>query len=241
MDNRPIQSSKSERIARKTGMYVSLLICLAALIIGFWSAINRTSRLSAQNTAMSQTAQTSRTAAATTEARLVGAQQTDVKAEQNRGKASPKTAAPTTEKATINPVATFFAMPVGGNIIKDYSEKELKYSNTYKDWRLHTGVDIAAKKGTQIHAAGNGKVLEVKEDKLLGNTVVIDHGNGIVASYSGLLKPLVKAGQTVEAGTTIGGIGEIPCESLDESHLHLAVSVNGKAANPIEALSLGEE
>lgn len=237
MDNKPIESSKSERIARKTGMYISLLICMAALIIGFWSAINRTSRLSANNVGVTHTT--------TAQIQQAGAQQTSVaaNAESTSAKAttSAKTAAITTEKATINPTATFFAMPVGGNIIKDYSEKELKYSNTYKDWRLHTGIDIAAKKGTQVHAAGNGKVTEVTDDKLLGSTVVIDHGNGIVASYSGLLKPLVKVGQIIEAGTTIGGIGEVPSESLDEAHLHFAVKVNGKTANPIEALNLGEE
>ena len=237
MDNRPIESSKSERIARKTGMYVSLLICMAALIIGFWSAINRTSRLSANNVSVTHTS--------AAQIKQAGAQQTSVAAntESTSAKAttSTKTAEITTEKATINPTATFFAMPVGGNIIKDYSEKELKYSNTYKDWRLHTGIDIAAKKGTQVHAAGNGKVTEVTDDKLLGSTVVIDHGNGIVASYSGLLKPLVKVGQIIEAGTTIGGIGEVPSESLDEAHLHFAVKVNGKTANPIEALNLGEE
>ena len=237
MDNKPIESSKSERIARKTGMYISLLICMAALIIGFWSAINRTSRLSANNVGVTHTT--------TAQIQQAGAQQTSVaaNAESTSAKAttSAKTAAITTEKATINPTATFFAMPVGGNIIKDYSEKELKYSNTYKDWRLHTGIDIAAKKGTQVHAAGNGKVAEVTDDKLLGSTVVIDHGNGIVASYSGLLKPLVKVGQIIEAGTTIGGIGEVPSESLDEAHLHFAVKVNGKTANPIEALNLGEE
>lgn len=237
MDNKPIESSKSERIARKTGMYISLLICMAALIIGFWSAINRTSRLSANNVGVTHTS--------AAQIKQAGAQQTSVaaktEAESTKAPTSAKTAENTTEKATINPTATFFAMPVGGNIIKDYSEKELKYSNTYKDWRLHTGIDIAAKKGTQIHAAGNGKVTEVTDDKLLGSTVVIDHGNGIVASYSGLLKPLVKVGQIIEAGTTIGGIGEVPSESLDEAHLHFAVKVNGKTENPIEALNLGEE
>ena len=237
MDNKPIESSKSERIARKTGMYISLLICMAALIIGFWSAINRTSRLSANNVGITHTS--------SAQIQQAGAQQTSVaaktEAESTKAPTSAKTAENTTEKATINPTATFFAMPVGGNIIKDYSEKELKYSNTYKDWRLHTGIDIAAKKGTQVHAAGNGKVTEVTDDKLLGSTVVIDHGNGIVASYSGLLKPLVKVGQIIEAGTTIGGIGEVPSESLDEAHLHFAVKVNGKTANPIEALNLGEE
>lgn len=236
MDNKPIESSKSERIARKTGMYVSLLICLAALIIGFWSAINRTSRLSANNVG------TVHTSAAKTQVRQVGAQPTSVAANtQTESTALSNSAAITTEKAAINPTATFFAMPVGGDIIKDYSEKELKYSNTYKDWRLHTGIDIAAKKGTQIHAAGNGKIAEVKDDKLFGSTVVIDHGNGIVASYSGLLKPLVHVGQIVEAGTTIGGIGEVPCESLDEAHLHLSVTVKGETANPIEALHLNDD
>lgn len=234
MDNRPIESSKSERIARKTGMYISLLICIAALIIGFWSAINRTSRLSAGNYGETHTS--------AAQIKQAGAQQTSIAAKTEvESSTSASTFAAATEQATINPTATFFAMPVGGSIIKDYSESELKYSNTYKDWRLHTGVDIAAKKGTQVHAAGNGKITEVTDDKLLGSTVVIDHGNGIVASYSGLLKPLVKVGQIVEAGTTIGGIGEVPCESLDEAHMHLSVTVNGKTANPIEALSLDGE
>lgn len=232
MDNKPIEETKKEKNIKRAGMYISLFVCIATLIIGFWSAYNRTSKLnSSMNTTAAQNSQQ------TNAVKQAQNPQTDITA-QTTVKATLSTAAKTTQSETVSPTATFFTMPVGGEIIKNYSDTDLQYSKTYKDWRLHCALDIAAEKGTQVHASGNGKVTNVYEDSLLGNVVEIDHGNGIVAYYCGLNSALVKVGQTVEVGKTIGGIGEIPSESSDAMHLHFAVKVNGKTQNPVKALNL---
>ncbi len=231
MDNRPIEEPKNERIVKKTGMYISLFICIAALILGFWSAVNRTAKLSAKGAVT--------TANYSQIVKEVERRQTDVTADNTEQTNSPTVNTPT-ESPTVSPTADFFVIPVGGETVKGYSASELQYSKTYKDWRIHTGVDIAAAKGTEVHSAGNGTVLAVYEDDLLGNVVKIDHGNDIIAFYCGLNSPTVKVGQVVEVGQTLGGIGDIPCESVDETHMHFAVTVKEEWADPIAALGITE-
>ncbi|MGN0557179.1 MAG: peptidoglycan DD-metalloendopeptidase family protein [Acutalibacteraceae bacterium] len=233
MDNRTIEESRNERVVKKSGMYVALVICMLALILGFWSAINRTSRLTAANNAR-PTVGVSTEKVTKNRAERVEQNQTRVAAPTEAKK--PTEAAD--EETAVSPVATFFTMPVGGEIIKGFSKTELQYSKTYLDWRLHCGVDIAADKGTEVHAAGNGKVRDIYEDKLLGNVIEIDHGNGITAHYCGVGTPLVKIGQTVVAGKTIGGLGSVPCESVDKYHLHFAVMKDGDWVDPIAVMKL---
>lgn len=50
----------------------------------------------------------------------------------------------------------YFILPVGGKILKDYDDRNLQYSETYKDWRLHLALDIAANKGTAVFSACKG-------------------------------------------------------------------------------------
>lgn len=138
------------------------------------------------------------------------------------------------------PVATFFTLPITGEVIKGYSESELVYSKTYGDMRLHLGLDIKANKGDAVKASGDGVVLGIAKDPLYGTMVTIDHGNGITGLYCGLSdKPSVKQGQTVTAGQNIGAVGDIPCESNDECHLHLAFKDNNKYISPLSLINLG--
>lgn len=227
MNNTPIDESTTLRNAKKTGMYISLFVCVAALVLGFGSAVNRTTKLASQNV-------TSKAAYSTT------AVQTTTKAQTKENKFAKifATTQPTAEKTTKSTVASFFVMPVGGEITMPFSNTELQYSKTYCDWRMHFGVDITAKKGTEVHAAGNGAVSDVYEDELLGNVVVIDHGNGIVAYYCGIDVVTVKKGDAIDVGQLLGGIGDIPSESVEQNHLHFAVMKSGKWVDPIKTLSI---
>ena len=134
-------------------------------------------------------------------------------------------------------VADYFVYPLTGEIIKDYSDKQLLYSKTYDDWRVHKGVDIKGSFGENIHAAGDGMVKEVYYDELYGNTMVIDHGNGILIYYCGLDKMDFKAGQSVLANQTIATLGELPFENLEGVHLHLEVKKDGENINPMDIIS----
>ena len=83
-----------------------------------------------------------------------------------------------------------------------------------------------------------GTVSEVYEDGLMGTTVVLDHGNGLITTYCNLAgSPAVQAGQTVEAGEIIGAVGgSAIAESSLEPHLHLEASLNGQVVDPREYL-----
>lgn len=130
-------------------------------------------------------------------------------------------------------VAENFVYPVGGNMLKAFSDEELVYSKTFGDLRLHIGLDLECEKGSAVGACGNGVVVAVINDPMLGKYVEIDHGNGIVARYCGLAdKVSVKEGNIVSAGTKLGLIGEVPNECADDTHLHLEFYKDEIPVNP---------
>lgn len=133
----------------------------------------------------------------------------------------------------------YFILPVGGKILKDYDDRNLQYSETYKDWRLHLALDIAANKGTAVFSAAKGTVEDIYEDSLLGTVVKINHGSGLVAYYCGLnSSPSVKKGEQIDGGYQIGAIAEIPCESVEENHLHLIMEQDGSPVSPLKVMEM---
>ena len=137
-------------------------------------------------------------------------------------------------KPKPNVTETTFIMPVAGGVLKPYGESE--YSMTFEDWRAHGGVDLKASKGATVMAIGEGEVKSFGWDDLLGYVLVIDH-SGIEVSYCGLSdKPTVKEGDRVKCGQTIGILADIPSETVEESHLHLEVRVNGERVEPLAAI-----
>lgn len=134
-----------------------------------------------------------------------------------------------------------FLLPCGTQIIKDFSRGELVQSKTMGDYRVHNGIDFKAEKGGDVKAVDNGKVANVSENSLWGWVVEIDHGNNMTARYCGLMKnPPVKKGDTVQAGKIIGRVGDIPCESAEEAHLHFETRVQGKPSDPLAVLGRAE-
>lgn len=130
-------------------------------------------------------------------------------------------------------VAENFVYPLSGAVLKVFSIDELSYSATFDDLRLHTGLDLECEPGSAVGACGNGVVVAVVDDAMLGKYVEIDHGNGIVARYCGLSdKVSVAEGNIVSAGTKLGLIGEIPSECEDECHLHLEFYKDEIPVNP---------
>ena len=134
------------------------------------------------------------------------------------------------------PTAEHYILPVTGNILKSFSLTELQYSATYSDHRIHTGVDIAAELGTTVKSAGDGTVISAENDRLWGGTVEIDHGNGITGIYCGIDGIKVKQGDKVNAGTQLGVLGKIACESADAPHLHLAFKTSDAYLSPLQVM-----
>lgn len=103
----------------------------------------------------------------------------------------------------------------------------------------HSGVDIAAEKGTPVYAAGKGTVKEAGFNATDGNFVRIDHGNGRETLYAHCEKLLVKTGDAVELGQTIATVGSTGLST--GPHLHFEVLVNGVAQDPEAMLKSGQD
>lgn len=124
--------------------------------------------------------------------------------------------------------------PVEGELERDYAIETLSYDVTMQDWRTHDGIDILAEQGAVVRSAADGKVESITKDDLYGTTVVINHGTGIRSTYSNLAEtPTVKEGDSVKAGDVIGSVGSTAiCEISQGSHIHVAMSKDGKSVNP---------
>lgn len=95
----------------------------------------------------------------------------------------------------------------------------------------HSGIDLGAPKGTNIHAANGGTVLFVRYKTTgYGYHLAIDHGGGIVTLYAHCSKILVTEGQTVSQGEVIAQVGSTGKST--GPHLHLEFIVNGEKQNP---------
>lgn len=139
------------------------------------------------------------------------------------------TPAPKPAETTIN-----FAMPVFGEITFDYAQDNLAYSKTLGDWRTHSGIDLAADRGTQVKAAADGVISEIKNDPRFGISIIIDHQNGLKTVYANLAgDDMVTVNQKVKQGDVIGSVGNTALfESSEAPHLHFEVWKNDKLVDP---------
>lgn len=139
-------------------------------------------------------------------------------------------------RGRYNPNAWYrkgFIWPVHGRVSGVYGSRRILNG---KKRRPHLGVDIAARKGVPVVAAAAGVVTMAYPDMFYtGNTVMIDHGQGVGTLYSHLSKLLVTPGQKVEQGARIGLIGSTG--RVTGPHLHWGLSLFGARLDP--ALRVG--
>jgi murein DD-endopeptidase MepM/ murein hydrolase activator NlpD len=118
------------------------------------------------------------------------------------------------------------------------------YSSNY-GWRIdpfngarafHEGMDFMAETGTKASAAAGGVVAYADSHPQYGNMIEIDHGNGLITRYAHLSKRLVKVGDVVLSGGTIGQVGSTG--RATGPHLHFEVRQNGAPLNPMRFLRL---
>ena len=99
---------------------------------------------------------------------------------------------------------------------------------------FHTGTDMACPTGTPILAAMSGRVTTTGINRVYGNYVIIDHGNGYQTLYAHMSKIIATKGQWVSQGTRIGLVGSTGYST--GPHLHFTVYKKGKLVDPMTVL-----
>jgi len=106
------------------------------------------------------------------------------------------------------------------------------YENQEVDRQVHLGVDLASLEHSPVPAANGGRVVFAAFEGIYGNTVVLDHGLGLLSLYSHLSEIGVQLGQTVAKGEVLGRTGQTGLAAGD--HLHFSIIVHNTFVNPIE-------
>lgn len=106
------------------------------------------------------------------------------------------------------------------------------YAGNEVDRQTHMGFDLASVRRAEVPAANRGVVVLSEYLGIYGNTVVVDHGFGLMSLYAHLSTISVEPGQLVERGAVVGRSGQTGLAGGD--HLHYAMLIHGRAVNPIE-------
>ena len=108
-------------------------------------------------------------------------------------------------------------------------------------WTFHSGLDMAAIKGTPVHAAADGRVVEAGDSNNgYGNMIVLSHAQGHKTRYAHLDRIKVRYGHTVKRGQvigTVGATGNVRGNGTDASHLHFEVYRYTRPVNPLYYLA----
>ncbi len=106
------------------------------------------------------------------------------------------------------------------------------YEGRSVDTQDHLGFDLASVKRAPVEAANAGVVLMARYHGIYGNTVVLDHGYGLMSLYAHLSSFDVEEGASVERGAQLGRSGETGLAGGD--HLHFAILLQGMPVSPVE-------
>lgn len=130
--------------------------------------------------------------------------------------------------------ATHFSAPVDGRLSSLFGLKRF-FNNVAR--QPHNGLDIAAPAGTAILAPAAGTVIGTGNFFFNGNSVFLDHGQGLLSVYLHMTKIEVETGQTLQAGQRLGTVGATG--RVTGPHLHWIIYLNKQAVDP--ALFISED
>lgn len=127
-----------------------------------------------------------------------------------------------------------FRRPCAGVISSYFGTKRAYDDGPYTSY--HAGIDFRAPTGTPVYAPAAGTVILAEPMLMLGNTVVIDHGWGLLTGYYHLSSIEVQEGQQVASGDLIGKVGNTGLST--GAHLHWEMWVSG---TPVDGLQWLED
>ena len=100
------------------------------------------------------------------------------------------------------------------------------------DKQYHLGYDLSVTKKYPVEASNSGVIVFAGDLGIYGNTVIIDHGMGIMTLYSHLSSISAKPGSNIQKGDVIGRTGTTGLAAGD--HLHFSIYVQGVPVRPLE-------
>jgi murein DD-endopeptidase MepM/ murein hydrolase activator NlpD len=126
-----------------------------------------------------------------------------------------------------------FLPPPGGQVMSSFADRRTYvYGGREVDRQDHLGFDLASTQRAPVPAANDGVVALAEYFGIYGNTVVLDHGYGLMTLYAHLSSIDVAKGQQVARGHTLGRSGATGLAGGD--HLHFTVLLQGLATDPRE-------
>ena len=118
-------------------------------------------------------------------------------------------------------------------VMSDFADRRTYiYKGKVVDQQDHLGLDLASTRAAEIQAANDGVVMLAQYFGIYGNTVVIDHGYGLMSLYGHLSSITVSSGQPIERSAVIGHSGQTGLAGGD--HLHFTMLLQGLPVDPRE-------
>ncbi len=132
-------------------------------------------------------------------------------------------------------IDTSFILPVDGPLSSPFGLRRFFNQQPRKP---HSGLDIAAPEGTPVRAPASGVVIATGNYFFNGNTIFIDHGQGLITMYCHMNRINVKKDDLLEEGQIIGEVGMTG--RVTGAHLHWSVSLNNTRVDPELFLSVSK-
>lgn len=128
-------------------------------------------------------------------------------------------------------------MPTDGYVLMHYNMDNTVYFATLDQYKYNPAVIISAPEATPVYACADGEVVSVFSNEEIGQSVILDLGNGYQVTYGQLQNLSCEVGDFVSAGEKIAEISA-PTKyySVEGSNLYFSMSANGELINPEELL-----
>jgi murein DD-endopeptidase MepM/ murein hydrolase activator NlpD len=136
--------------------------------------------------------------------------------------------------ATVTPAPLWrgpFTLPIPGAVVSGFGVRS-EFNGAAR--APHGGADLAGTTGTPIRAPNAGRVVLVSDLYFTGNTVVVDHGLGLLSLFAHMSRVDVREGEVIASGTTIGAVGATG--RVTGPHLHWTVRLQEARVDPLSLI-----
>ena len=138
--------------------------------------------------------------------------------------------------ATTSPARIWegpFLLPVPGTTTSGFGRRSIINGKARSP---HSGTDLRAKEGTPVKAPNAGLVVLVSNLYFSGNTVIVDHGQGLYSYFAHLSRFATEEGERVVAGQIVGHVGATG--RVTGPHLHWTVRLNQSRVDPLSLIAV---